>query len=333
MLSKKVFFKFEQKHIPRRQLINLYTKRHLSIKEISSILGLAVSTVHRKLHRYHIEVRPIGKKRTDVTLLKLRPLMEKNSTIKEIAQHFNCNWYTIKRKIDECGIRYRRKGNSITHYPKKNFSGRLSEAAYLIGFRLGDLAVKKEGNLIYVKMSTTKQEQIKLFKDIFGKYTYVRINKPDSFNAVRLDCYLNNSFNFLLVKKDYIPNWICDSNKHMSAFAGGYIDAEGSFVINQKRGRFQMVSYDKNILQKLYKWLVTFKEISPKILLIARKGQIRSDLAKFREDLWRLNINEALSLLRFIKIVAPYMKHQKRIRDMEKVRENILFRKKQKTIK
>ena len=332
MLVRKEFSKFEKKHIPKGQLINLYKKRRLSIKEISFILGLTVSTIHRKLHCYGIEVRPIGKKRTDITSLKLRLLMEKNLTIKEIAQHFNCNWYTIKRKMDGCSIRYRQKGNSITHYPKKNFSGDLLEVAYLIGFRLGDLAVKKEGNLIYVKMSTTKQEQIKLFREIFGKYTYVRISKPDTLDAVKLDCYLNNSFDFLLVEKDFIPSWIYDNGKYMPAFASGYIDAEGSFIINQKRGRFQMASYDRNILQKLYKWLVGFKKISPRILLIAKKGQIRSNLVEFKKDLWRLNINEAFSLLRFIKIVAPYMRHLKRIRDMEKVRRNILFRKEQKTI-
>ncbi|MDP1539010.1 MAG: hypothetical protein Q8M00_03235 [bacterium] len=332
MSAKKSFLKFEKKHIPRRQLINLYEKRHLSIKETSSILDIAVSTIHRKLHRYGIEVRPIGKKRNDITLLKLHPLMEKNLTIKEIAQHFNCNWYTIKRKMDECSVRYRQKDNSITHYPKKNFSGNLLEAAYLIGFRLGDLTAKKEGNLIYVKMSTTKQEQIDLFKELFGKYTYIRIGKPDSLNAVRLNCYLNDSFDFLLVKKDCIPSWIYNNSKYMPAFAGGYIDAEGSFIINQKRGRFQMASYDRNILQKLYKWLVALKEISPRILLVAKKGQARSDLVEFKKDLWRLNVNEAFSLLRFIKIVTPYMRHLKRIRDMEEVRRNILFRKRQKTI-
>jgi len=333
MLVKKTFFKFEKKHIPKRQLINLYKEKHLSIKEISFILDLAVSTIHRKLYRYGIKVRPIGKKRTDITLLKLRPLMEKNLTIKEIARHFNCNWYTIKRKMDECGVGHRRKGNSITHYPKKNFSGDLLEAAYLIGFRLGDLEAKKEGNLIYIKMSTTRQEQVKLFKELFSRYTYIRKSKPDRFNAVKLDCYLNNSFSFLLVKKDFISSWVYDNSKYMSAFAGGYIDAEGSFGINQKKGRFQMASYDKNILHKLHEWLNTLKEISPKILLIAKKRKKRSNLTRFNKDLWRLNINKAPSLIKFIEIIEPYIKHSKRKRDMEKVRKNILFRKNRGIIK
>lgn len=332
MLNRNGFLKFEKKHILKEELRKLYIEEKLSMKQIASILGFNISTIHRKLHRYSIKIRPVGKKRIDITLPKLLSLTKKNLTIKEIAQHFNCNWYTIKRKMDGCSIRYRQKGNSITHYPKKNFSGDLLEAAYLIGFRLGDLAVKEEGNLIYVKMSTTKQEQIKLFRELFGKYTYVRISKPDSLDAVKLDCYLNNSFDFLLVEKDCIPSWIYDSGKYMPAFASGYIDAEGSFIINQKRGRFQMASYDRNILQKLYKWLVAFKEISPRILLIAKKGQVRSNLVEFKKDLWRLNINEAFSLLCFIKIVAPYMRHLKRIRDMEEVRRNILFRKEQKTI-
>lgn len=331
MSNKKGFLKFEKKHIPKEQLRELYITKKLSIKQISFILGLGVSTIHRKLHLYSIKARPIGKKRIDIIPPKLLFLKEKDFSINEIAQHFNCNPYTIRRKMDECGIKYRIKGNSITHYPKKNFSRNLPEAAYLIGFRLGDLGVDKKGGLIHIQVSTTKMAQIKLFKKLFSKYTYVRTAKENKRGAVKLDCYLNNSFDFLLAKKDCIPNWIC-SNNYLAAFAAGYIDAEGSFTINQNKGRFQMASYDKNILYQLYCWLNSLDGVSPKILLIGKKGQKRSDGTRFREELWRLNINEASSLLKFIEIITPHVKHLKRKKDIEKAKKNILFRKKRRTI-
>lgn len=173
MLKRKGFLKFEKKHIPKEQLRRLYTTKKLSIKQISSMLSLGVSTIHRKLHRYGIKVRPLGKKRVDITFPKLRLLKEKGFSVNKIAQYFNCNQYTIRRRMDEFGIKYRTKGEAITDYPKKNFSGNLLEAAYLIGFSAGDLSIKKQGELIYVRVSTTRPEQINLFKKLFSKYTYV----------------------------------------------------------------------------------------------------------------------------------------------------------------
>lgn len=330
MSTKKAFFKFEKKHIPKEQLKELYEIKRLSIKQIASILGFGVSTVHRKLHRYGIKVRPIGKKRVDITLSKLRLLMKKNLTIGEIAQRFDCNWYTIKRKMDDYSIKYRQKANQITHYFKKNFSGNLTEAAYLIGFGLGDLAIKKAGELIYVKLSTTKSEQIRLFKKLFNKYTYIRISRPDKMGAIKLDCYLNNSFDFLLAEKDRIPKWI-HNNNYSVAFVGGYIDAEGSFGINQKKARFKVDSYDKNILHQIHRWLIK-KKIRSKIRLIGKKGEWRPMGCYFNNDLWRLNVNEAWSILKFINIIKPFVSHEKRIKDINVVLDNIKVRHQKGTI-
>lgn len=331
MLNRKGFLKFEKKHIPKERLRRLYEIKKLSIKQVSSILGLDVPTVHRKLHRYNIKIRPVGKKRVDITLPKLRSLIKKNLTIGEIAQRFDCNWYTIKRKMDDYSIKYRRKGNPITHYSKNNFSGNLLEAAYLIGFGLGDLAIKKTGDLVYVKLSTTRPEQIRLFKKLFNKYTYVRISKPDKMSAVKLYCYLNNSFDFLLAEKDRIPKWIYSDNNYSTAFVTGYIDAEGSFGINQRRARFKVDSYDKNILHQIHRWL-NKKKIRSKLRLISKKGEWRPAGYPFNNDLWRLNVNEAWSIIKFINIIKPFVSHEKRIKDINIVLDNIKARQRKGTI-
>lgn len=328
---RKGFLKFEKKHIPKTLLRKLYITMKLSIKQIAFILSFNVATVHRKLHRYNIKARPVGKKRINITRPKLLFLKEKGFSVKEIAQHFNCNQYTIRRKMDEYGISYRIKGKSITHYNKKNFSRNLFEAAYLIGFGLGDLTIKKEGHLIHMKLSTTRIEQMKLFKKLFSKYTFVRTSKKDKQGARRLDCYLNDTFDFLLVKKDYIPSWICSNNNYLVAFAAGYIDAEGSFGINQRRARFQIGSYDKNILHQIHRWLIDEK-INSRLRLISKKGELRPAGYHFNNDLWRLNVNEAQSLIKFINIIKPFISHTKRIKDINIVLDNIKLRERNGTI-
>lgn len=328
---RKGFLKFEKRHIPKTLLRKLYITMKLSIKQIAFLLGLNVATVHRKLHRYGIKTQPIGKKRVDITRSKLLRLKQKNFSVNKIAQHFNCNQYTIRRRMDEYKIKYRVKGNSITHYPKKNFSGNLSEGAYLIGFGLGDLSIKKKGELIHVEMSTTKVEQIKLFKELFSKYTYIRTAKKDKQGAIKLDCYLNDSFDFLLLKKDHVPSWIFDNDTCLAAFAGGYIDAEGSFGINQGRARFKIDSYDKNILHQIHRWLIGEK-INSKLRLIGSKGQLRPEGYYFNNDLWRINVNEAQSLIKFINITKPFINHTKRIKDINIVLDNIKVREQNGTI-
>lgn len=331
MLKRKGFLKFEKKHIPKGQLKRLYITKKLSIKQISSILGLGISTIHRKLHRYGIKVRPIGKKRVDIDFPKLHSLKEKGFSVGKIAQYFDCNQYTIRKRMDEFGIKYRTKGEAITGYPKKNFSGNLLEAAYLVGFSAGDLSIKKQGELVYVKASTTKVEQIDLFKELFGKYTHIRTSKKDKQGAVRIYCYLNDSFKFLLVEKDFIPKWIYNNTNNLSAFAAGYIDAEGSFGINQGRARFKVDSYDKIILNQMHRWLIKEK-INSKLRLIGKKGKMRPEGYSFNNNLWRLNVNNAQDLLKFINIIKPFIKHKKRIKDINTVLDNIKTRRQKGTI-
>ena len=51
------------------------------------------------------------------------------------------------------------------------------------------------------------------------------------------------------------------------------------------------------------------------------------------KDVYRVNVNGANDLLKFIGIIKPFLKHGKRVNDMEKVIENIKRRKLKRTIK
>jgi hypothetical protein len=218
-------------------------------------------------------------------------------------------------------------------YPRYDFNGNLAQKAYLIGFRIGDMRVyktKPDAETIVAQCHTTQKAQTKLMKDLFSKYGQVTIGRQKD-RTFNVNCYLNESFNFLLPKKDEIEEWICVDRKSFCSFMAGYTDAEGNFIINQGRARFKIDSYDKRILWRIHSWLLQ-NNIQSKLRKIGTKGELRSDGYYFNKDLWRLNINEAYSLLRFIKLVKPFIVHKKRLKDIELCLRNITKRKKLGTI-
>ncbi len=197
-----------------------------------------------------------------------------------------------------------------------------------MGFRIGDLNVYKtspKAETIIVRCNTTSEHQIRLINNLFNKYGHVTIcnSKNDKKN---INCHLNTTFDFLIPKIDGVDKWIRDDNRCGAAFAAGYIDAEGSFMINQGRGRFKIDSYDKNVLHWFHKWL-TDNGIAGKIWVIGKKGQGRADGTTLNSDLWRVNVNRADALLKFIGQIKPDLKHRKRIVDANKVLSNIAKRK------
>ena len=258
--------------------------------------------------------------------------VENKSSFK-IARIYGCESQTIRNRIKEFKIKKKTKCQAHVRYPRYDFAGDRVEKAYLIGFRIGDLRVYKTkpySETIIAQCHTTCNNQVVLFKKVFKKYGQVTVTnlKDRSFD---INCYLNNTFNFLLPKEDKIEPWICRNKKCFTGFIAGYTDAEGNFIINQKKARFKIDSYDRLVLEGIHLWLLRNK-INSKLRLIGKKGQLRPEGYVFNNDLWRLNVNEAHSLLRFIDIIRPFVKHRKRMKDMNFCAVNILKRKKLGTI-
>lgn len=202
---------------------------------------------------------------------------------------------------------------------KKPFTGTLVEKAYLIGFRLGDLGVRKSSNktqMVKVGSNTTKKEQVELIDKLFKRYSKVWVGKPNNIGVVSISTILHPSFLFLLPKTDNIENWIRTNNKLMAVFVAGYIDAEGSFGIYNGRAKFRIGSYDKKILKQISTWLRKIKIKS--VLKLESKKKISQN-----KDFWRITVNEAKSLVKLYEIVFPSLKHSKRISDFIKVVKNI----------
>ncbi len=268
----------------------------------------------------------MGRYKIPITKQKLiRLYIDKKLTPQKIGELLGCSFATVRNRMKEFGITFRRPSIARQRFDKKDFSGDPVEEAYLIGFRVGDLNVYvpnlQTSNTLVARCHTTDIPQVKLMKAIFSQYGAVRVSK--SIHGYSINCYLNRSFDFLLPKKR--PERIDGEMKVVAAFVAGYVDAEGNFIVNQGRGRFKLDSYDVDVLFWMDNWLKR-QNIKSLFRQIARKGDtqyIRGKLGYFHENLWRINVNEAKSLKRFIGFILPYLKHSRRIQQAKQMLANI----------
>lgn len=185
---------------------------------------------------------------------------------------------------------------------------------------------------IAVEMSSSKKAQLELFEKLFSKYGHtwegkMRIVKGKK--AFPLCCYLNNTFNFLIKKKDLIEPWILRNKNYFAAFLAGYSDAGGSFCIYNKRdGNFSVRSQDKNILHQIRAKLIELGILCRPPQIARKKGtrDIRGTISN--ENIFGLWIYRKDALLKLIALLNPYLKHADKRRSMEIVKNNVFERNK-----
>ena len=307
--------------ISRKRLFDLYINKNFSTQKIAKILGTSSSWVYYTLKDYGIKIR--SKNLLKINREELKKLYwDEGLSCSEIAKKLGYNKITIFNKLKKLGIKTRSLSLANTIYSKKKFLGDNQLKAYMIGFRLGDLNVRGVNNnsVIFIKSSTTKQEQSDLIRRIYGKYGHCKIN----FNGLfyHIYCNLDSSFSFLLPKEDKIENWILDNDEYFFAFLGGYTDAEGNFGVYQNMARFRLGTYDKHILTQI-KDRLNKLEIKTRFNL-----EMKALVGKNNQNFYRISINEKKSLLNFIKKIKPFINHKKRFNDMVICEKNILERNK-----
>lgn len=231
---------------------------------------------------------------------------------------------TIYSKAISFKIPLRSRAQSHIIYARKDFNGDLAEKAYLIGFRIGDLRIRKfykNSETVKVDCGSTKFDQINLIKFLFSPYGRVWIGKPNRRNAIQIECHLNNSFGFLLSK---IPaRWIFKCKKYFFSFLAGFTDAEGTIYISDNRAHYALGNYDLPLLQKIKDGLDKFTIKTPKITCHKRKGLIGSFGYKYNHDYWILSINRKKDLIKLFNLLSPFLKHKNRIKHMQLAIENI----------
>jgi len=308
-------------------LKKLYIKDKLSTYKIATILKCDSKTIYRYLIKYNIKTRPISKAPISKNIL-LNLYQNKRLSLKQIGNLYGMTASGVLKRMRKHNISMRNSWETNTGV-KKPFDGTPEEKAYMIGFRLGDLGVRKSSpktKMILVGTNTTKKEQIELCRHLFGKYSKVWVSKPNIIGVMSFSTILHPSFDFLLPKNDCVEDWIASDNKIMVAFTAGYIDAEGSFGVYNKRAKFRVGSYDKGILKRINTWLKQNKIKS--ILELERKKK-----AGQNKDFWRITVNEAKSLLILYGLIFPFMMHRKRKMNFNEVKQNVASRLRSGTIR
>ena len=173
-----------------------------------------------------------------------RLYIAKNLSPNKIGKIFSCSFSTITNRLKEYNIPLKSPAFARMRYPKANFSGDPFLGAYMIGFRLGDLNVyrpSEKSETIVIRCHTTQFDQVRIMKLLFDRFGKVGISRNSS-GHFYINCYLNNSFSFLLSKHKSSWNYLVNDLRLYPSFVAGYVDAEGNFIINQGRARFKIDS-------------------------------------------------------------------------------------------
>ena len=318
--------KFERIIIPKENLRNLYYKQNLNTYDIAKVCNCCQATIWKRFREFKIKLHPKGNP-ISIPKHELEDLyVKKKLSGRKIAKIYGCAYSTIDRKIRSYGFRIRNRAESHIIYPRKDFNGSSIDKAYIIGFSIGDLRVRKiwrGSETIHVDCGSTKEEQINLINKLFSSYGHVWISKPNKYRKRQIEVSLNLSFNFLLDKN---INWIFNSKKYFAAFLAGFVDAEGSFSIYRNNATFQVGNYNEELLSKIHKKLSELGIIYNKLYKDKRKGSLNNEGYIYNQNYYHLSTSRKTSILEIIKLLKPYLKHEKRIRDMKSAESNILER-------
>lgn len=315
--------------IPEEELRELYLEKEMSSNEIAQEYGCSKRTILKRLRRYDIPRRTPGpERRDDITEEKLRRLyIEEKLSTRDIAEKLDTGRSTVYRKLKEYNISTRDISESHIKYDRKSFSGDPVEKYYLIGFTIGDLRVRKVGEkskTIKVDCGSTRKEQIDLFKELFDGYGRIWEGGPYEDGSRHIEAFLDESFEFLLNARAKLGK-LPENRDRFLAFLAGFIDAEGSFFVTQGKAKFALGNYERDLLEKVRQRLEELDVKPTQIYLNEERYEIEDQYER-NDDYKLFQINRKDSLLKTIELISPYVKHEGKKNQINKVKQNISSR-------
>lgn len=243
---------------------------------------------------------------------------EKCMSINQIAKLYGVTYETIRHRMIKFGIPRRTKSEAMIKHPKRDFSGKKEEMAYMLGLRTGDVYACRHYNHIRVTTTTTRPSFVDMMRLTFGGYAHVGTHKRFNRNHYEWVVYadLTKSFEFLLEKPKQIPADIMVNDKLFFYFLAAYFDCEGSLVItksndNDVRFMFRVGGYEKTILEQLKTKLESLG-LSPLLYLDRQKG-FRTTFGRTREDFYVLKIYKKAAIIKLVKRLLPLSRHNEKI--------------------
>ena len=319
--------------ITKERLNYLYKNKKLTTYEIARIYNCCQTTVWKRLHRFDIKTR-FPWDAVNLPKEKLEDFYTKRKlSTWAIEEKLKIPRSTIHRKLLEYKIKRRNRAESHIVYPRRDFSGNKLEKAYLIGFAMGDLRVRKiypNSETIHIDCGSTKKEQINLISTLFKRYGRVWTSRSSKKGKVQIECSVNSSFDFLLKKRILIDKWILRNKKYFSAFLAGFTDAEGCISIdkNKKQAYYSLGNYNKPLLSQIRNFLIRNQIHCSRLNESKVKGKICFDKYFHNQNYWHFRVCAKSSLLSLFKFIDLFLKHRKKRNDMKRAIENINLRNK-----
>jgi len=246
-----------------------------------------------------------------------------------IEKKFDLSRSRVYNALKKHDIVPRSIANSHIRYKRLNFSGDLHEKAYLLGFAIGDLRVRKlngkRGETISIGCGSTKSAQIELISRLFSRYGRVWKGKPNKRGATNIEVFVNITFAFLLPdNRDY--TWCLKYKKHFFAFLAGFTDAEGSFYISNGQAFVSWGNYNVAVLSFIKEGLEKFGIVTPKIYQDNLKGFVGKHGYARNQNYSHLSCSRKEQVRRLLQGLEPFVLHQDKRSDMANLRRNLIIR-------
>lgn len=311
--------------LTRNKLVEYYVKKKINSLEIARKLNCCQATVLKRLRKMGIKIRHRKDLTDDLTKEKLEKLyIRQGLSTWKIGAILKHSRGTIYSKLKEFGIKPRDISDSHITYPRKSFNQNPIEKAYMIGFALGDLRIRKTGEkskTIKVDCGSSRPEQIRLIHGLFRNYGRVWIGKPKKEGKVQIEAHLDESFNFLLHLRENLKS-IFSKDSYFASFLAGFIDADGSIYISDGMAKFSIGNYDHRLLRLIRRRLLNYGIEIPKIVK-DKKLYVNSEGYKRNDYYHHLNIGKKDSLIKLFDLIGHHLRHEKRLSDMQKAIDNI----------
>lgn len=312
-----------------RDVCELYVRHLLSIRQIASRVGISRTAVRMYLVDRRVPIHTkselsLFRRQLHLPADTLKELYQQNKfSANRIASKFGCSSQHVVDRLKELDIPVRDAVDASTLYRKVNFSGDRVARAYLLGFRTGDLHVKRlnpGGRTIWIETASTHPQQINLVQELFRTYGRCWVGRPKQSGARGVHVLVNETFSFLLPKLQQISPWILRQRECFLAFLAGYVDAEGHFAVYGNNPIFAIQSYDHVILTQIAVQLRKLGVQCRDPWIAAQPGDLtNANGYSNRSTVWRLQVAKRHTLWQIIQLLKPYLRHKKRQRDMRVV--------------
>lgn len=253
-----------------------------------------------------------------------------------IANRFGVSRSHVLTLLRQYDIPVRTRAEAHKRYSRRPFDGSCEDKAYLLGFAVGDLRVRKqykESETIGIACSSTHPAQIALIQNLFSPYGRVWVGEANKSGVVSCEAYMDLSFSFLLPQGRSI-DWVFDIPTQFLAFLAGFTDAEGSiFISKQNKAILTWGQYDEQLLTKIKAQLGKLGYQTGSIINDHLKGYRSRDGYVRSQDYFHLTCARQGSLIGLLNALQPYVKHAEKRKGLFKVLATLIARPKNKKYK